>query len=195
MAKEMMKVVVINASPRRGGLISQMLGRIVAALPPECRVDVLTVCDLQVKPCTGCMQCRSLGRCVLPEDDAHCVAELIRACDALIVGSPCYWGAMPGQTKALFDRMVYALMGERPNGMPLPLHRGKPAVVVATSNTAWPFNVWFHQTSGVIRSLKEIFRWSGFRLAGTLQKGGCRKRGALTPREIAKCKKLARKIC
>jgi len=136
-----------------------------------------------------------LGRCVLPEDDAHCVAELIRACDALIVGSPCYWGAMPGQTKALFDRMVYALMGERPNGMPLPLHRGKPAVVVATSNTAWPFNVWFHQTSGVIRSLKEIFRWSGFRLAGTLQKGGCRKRGALTPREIAKCKKLARKIC
>ena len=103
-----MKVVVLNGSPRRNGLVSRMLGEVTAGLPARTDVETFVVHDLAVKPCCGCMKCRSLHRCVLPEDDAHCVAELIRACDALIVGSPCYWGAMPGQTKALFDRMVYA---------------------------------------------------------------------------------------
>ena len=133
-----MKVVVINGSPRRGGVVSQMLGHVVAALPQDCTVESLTVCDLRVRPCTGCMRCRSLGRCVLPEDDAHRVAGMIRACDALVVGSPCYWGNMSGELKVLFDRMVYALMGERENGLPVALHKGKRAVLVSACNTVWP---------------------------------------------------------
>lgn len=190
-----MKVVVINGSPRRGGVVSQMLGHVVAALPQDCTVESLTVCDLRVRPCTGCMRCRSLGRCVLPEDDAHRVAGMIRACDALVVGSPCYWGNMSGELKVLFDRMVYAMMGERGNGMPIPLHKGKRAVLVSACNTVWPFSVWFRQTGGVFRSLREILRWSGFRVVGTFGKGGCRKHGELTPREIGKCEKLAKRIC
>lgn len=190
-----MKVVVINGSPRRDGLVSQMLGHVAGALPEGCEVETLFVRDMQVRPCTGCMKCRSLGRCVLPEDDAHRAAETIRGADALIVGSPCYWGNMSGTLKVLFDRMVYAMMGERENGMPIPLHKGKRAVLVATCNTVYPFSVWFRQTTGVFRALREILKWSGFRIAGTLGRGGCRKHGALTPREIGKCKKLAKRIC
>ena len=58
-----------------------------------------------------------------------------------------------------------------------------------------PFSVWFRQTGGVFRSLREILRWSGFRVVGTFGKGGCRKHGELTPREIGKCEKLAKRIC
>ena len=190
-----MKVVVINGNPRRDGLVSQMLGHVAAGLPEGCEVETLFVRDMQVRPCTGCMKCRSLGRCVLPEDDAHRAAETIRGADALIVGSPCYWGNMSGALKVLFDRMVYAMMGERENGMPIPLHKGKRAVLVAACNTVYPFSVWFRQTTGVFRALREILKWSGFRVAGTLGRGGCRKHGVLTPREIVKCKKLAKKIC
>lgn len=190
-----MNVVVINGSPRRDGLVSQMLGHVADALPPGTAVETLFVRDMQVRPCVGCMKCRSLGRCVLPGDDAHRAAEAIRGADALIVGSPCYWGNMNGALKVLFDRMVYAMMGERENGMPIPLHKGKRAVLVATCNTVWPFSVWFRQTGGVFRSLREILKWSGFRVVGTWGKGGCRRHGALTPREIEQCKKLARKIC
>jgi len=111
------------------------------------------------------------------------------------VGPTCYWGNMSGTLKVLFDRMVYAMMGERENGMPIPLHKGKRAVLVATCNTVYPFSVWFRQTTGVFRALREILKWSGFRIAGTLGRGGCRKHGELTPREIGKCKKLAKKIC
>lgn len=190
-----MKVLVINGSPRRKGLVSQMLDRIAADLPPTCEVVHVFVHELVVKPCTGCMACRSRQRCVLPDDDAHRFAEALREADALVIGSPCYWGNMSGTLKVLFDRVVCVMMGEKENGMPIPLHKGKRAVVVATCNTIYPFNVWFRQTGGVFRALHEILRWSGFRLVGTLAKGGCRKRGDLSEREIAKCKKLAEKIC
>ncbi len=190
-----MKVVVLNGSPRRNGLVSQMLEEVVAGLPVGVEVETFFIHDLLVGTCMGCMRCRSLRHCVLPEDDAHRVAEAILGADGLIVGSPCYWGNMSGELKVLFDRMVYALMGERTNGLPVPLHKGKRVVMISTCNTVYPFSVWFHQTSGVFRALREIFRWSGFRIAGTLGKSGCREHPELTPREIRKCKNLAKKIC
>ena len=77
-----MKVVVINGSPRRDGLVSQMLGHVAGALPEGCEVETLFVRDMQVRPCTGCMKCRSLGRCVLPEADVKVyltASSLVRA--------------------------------------------------------------------------------------------------------------------
>lgn len=94
-----MKVVVINGSPRREGTVSQMLGHAVAALSEGCTVETFFVRDLRVSPCTGCMRCSTLGRCVLPQDDAHRAAEAVRRADALIVGSPCYWGNMSGRSR------------------------------------------------------------------------------------------------
>lgn len=195
MKRDGMKVVVLNGSPRRNGLVSRMLRHISDALPEGCRREEFFVHDLKIRPCTGCMACRSQGRCVLPDDDGHRLAEALRSADALVVGSPCYWGNMSGVLKTAFDRVVCVMMGESPDGMPRPLHRGKRAVLVATCNTAWPFSVWFRQTGGVFRALREILGWSGYRVVGTLGKGGCRRCGELTRREIEKCKKLARKIC
>ena len=190
-----MKVLIVNGSPRRDGLVSQMLARVADGLPAGCATETFFVRDMTVKPCAGCMKCRSLGRCVLPSDDGHRFVEALREADALAVGSPCYWGNMNGALKVLFDRAVYAMMGERENGMPMPLHKGKKALVVATCNTVWPFSVLFRQTGGVFRALREILRWSGFRVVGRLGKGGCRKHGTLTRREMVKCDKLAKKIC
>lgn len=105
MSAEGMRVVVLNGSPRPTGLVSQMLDRIAENLPPGCETQRVFVHGLTVKPCTGCMRCRSLGRCVLPEDDGHRVAALLRDADALVIGSPCYWGSMSGELKVLFDRL------------------------------------------------------------------------------------------
>jgi multimeric flavodoxin WrbA len=66
--------------------------------------------DLNVHPCIGCMKCRATGRCVLPEDDGHRMAEEMKLCDALILGTPVYWGNMSGQMKLMFDRIVPAMM-------------------------------------------------------------------------------------
>lgn len=141
------------------------------------------------------MRCRSTFRCVLPEDDAHRVAESIRGADVLVIGSPCYWGNMNGYLKVLFDRVVYVMMGEHENGIPIALHKGQRAVLVATCNTIFPWSALFHQTTGVFRALREMLKWSGYRIVGTTAKSGCRKHGTLSSRQIEKCKKLAKKIC
>lgn len=191
----MKKVVVIDASPHRGGTVSSMTRYVAEALPDGWERQTFFVRDLHVKPCTGCMSCRSTGQCVLPEDDAHRVAEAILHSDALIVGTPCYWGNMTGELKVLFDRIVYAMMGEKHNGMPRPLHKGKRAILLTACNTAWPWSVLFGQSGGVKRALREVLRWSGFHIAATLCRSNSRKRGALSEHEIVKCEKLARKIC
>lgn len=190
----MMKILILNASPRPGGSIARMLD--AAKLEAEeggAQVFTESVSSLRVRPCTGCMRCRTGGRCVLPDDDAQRILQLIEACDVFLIGSPCYWGNMPGTLKVLFDRMVYGLMGESPRGMPRPLHKGKRAILITACTTPWPFNVWFRQSRGTVRALREILRWSGFRVVKSIERGGTKTR-PLTERDLEKCRKAVRKL-
>ena len=74
-----MKILMLNASPRREGNV----GRMLEAVRHEAEacgavVEVLRVQELIVHPCLGCMKCRSMLRCVLPEDDAQRVLRLLQ---------------------------------------------------------------------------------------------------------------------
>ena len=189
-----MKVVVLNASPRKNGLVSQMLNIIIEHLPKECEVSFVTTNSLSLRPCIGCMKCRTTLNCCLPEDDAQRILKEIKEADALVVGSPCYWGNMNGYLKVLFDRIVYGMMGESPSGIPIPLHKGKQAIIVTTCTTPFPFNILFKQSRGTVKALREILKWSGFKIVGTLEKGGTRKHPELTESEKKKCIRLARKF-
>ena len=119
--------------------------------------------------------------------------SLIGAADVLVVGSPCYWGNMPGTLKVLFDRIVYGLMGESPHGMPLPLHKGKRAILVTACTTPWPFNIWFRQSRGTVRALREILKWSGFRIVRSIERGGT-KTHPLTERDLERCRRAVRRL-
>ena len=171
-----MKILILNASPRRDGMISQAACRFMEGVEEsvagdfseDVRIDVVNVADLRFSPCRGCMQCRKCGRCCLPEDDAHRVAEKIVACDVLVVAAPVYWGNIPGTLKALFDRMVYAMMGESRRGIPEPLHKGKDAYIITGCTTPFPFNVIFGQSAGFFRAVKEILGTAGFKIRGKL---------------------------
>ncbi|MCQ2217664.1 MAG: flavodoxin family protein [Paludibacteraceae bacterium] len=189
-----MKVVILNASPRKKGLVSQMLEIIQENLAENCEVETIHVNDLSVRPCIGCMKCRSSFQCCLPEDDAQRTLQKIKESDALIIGSPCYWGNINGYLKVLFDRMVYGMMDENKMGIPIPLHKGKRAIIVTTCTTIFPFNILFKQTRGVVNALREILKWSGFKIIGTIEKGGTKKHHELSEREKNKCKKLAQKL-
>ena len=189
-----MNILILNASPRHKGNISSMLGAMEEeAVQRGASVNSLRVADLQVKACTGCMACRSRQACVLPEDDAQRIVEMIKTCDVLIIGAPCYWGNMPGQLKVLFDRMVYALMDESSRGIPQPLHKGKQAVLVSTCTTPFPFNILFNQSSGTIKALKGILKWSGFRVKAVVERGGTRQK-TIGPKDLDRCRKAVRKV-
>ncbi len=190
-----MKVLILNASPRPNGNIWQMLNIIREELESNnTTVYYEEVKKLSVKPCIACMKCRSSHNCVLPEDDAQRILKLITECDAIVIGAPCYWGNMPGQLKLLFDRMVYGMMGENKWAIPVAMHKGKKAVLISTSSTFWPFNILAKQTRGVVNALKEILKWSGFKIVGTIEKGGTFNHPEFTEGDRKKCVKVARKL-
>ena len=190
-----MHLLIINGSPRKKGLISQMLSIFhEQAIATGIEVTEVYANDLQIKPCMGCMACRSKRHCVLPEDDAQRVLALIQQADAIVIGAPCYWGNIPGQLKLLFDRIVYGMMRDTPR-FPEPLMKGKRLVCISTSTTPFPFNILMNQSHGAIRALREIGRFSGWKIVDTIERGGTATRPQLSPRDISKCHKAFRKLC
>ncbi len=189
-----MNILVINGSPKKKGLTSRMLEIMQnEAVSAGNAVDVVYAHDLVVKPCLGCMVCRTKGKCVLPEDDSVRLLEKIKEADAVIIGAPCYWGNIPGQLKLVFDRMVYGMMRET-DRFPEPLMPGKKCILVSTCTTPWPFNIVMNQSRGAIKALREICRYSGFKIVAEVERGGSQKQPKLTDGDRRKCLSAVRKI-
>lgn len=187
-----MKFLILNGSPRKNGKVSHILHQIeetvIEAGDEACFYDVSA---LAFKPCAGCMACRSSGTCVFPQDDAHTIARMIQECDGIIVGSPVYWGNVNGQLKCLFDRVVAVMMGESPRGIPIPLHKGKKAVIVTSCTTPFPFNILAGQTTKAEHALKEILSYSGFKVRAKIRLAGTKGMKEIPERICNAAKKAA----
>ena len=189
-----MKILIINGSPRKKGLISQMLGIMQAEAEQRGgQVQLVYTNDLTIKPCIGCMVCRTKGKCVLGEDDSQRVLKMMQEADAIIMGAPCYWGNIPGQMKLLFDRIVYGMMRDTPR-FPEPLMKGKKCILLSTCTTPWPWNILFKQSRGAIRAMREICLYSGFKIVATIEHGGTVMHPQLSEKDKQKCRKAIRKV-
>ena len=189
-----MNILVINGSPRKKGLISQMLGIMREEVENrDDQVQTVYTNDLCIKPCVGCMACRTKLKCSMSEDDSQRVLKMLQEADAIIMGAPCYWGNIPGQMKLLFDRIVYGMMRDTPR-FPEPLMKGKKCILVSTCTTPWPWNIWFKQSRGAIRAMREICRYSGFKIVATIERGGTAKQSQLTEKDKKKCRKAIRRL-
>lgn len=189
-----MNILIINGSPRKKGLISQMLS--IMESEAELRDNIVQKVytnDLSIKPCIGCMACRTKGKCVLGEDDSQRVLKMMQQADAIIMGAPCYWGNIPGQMKLLFDRIVYGMMRDTPR-FPEPLMKGKKCILLSTCTTPWPWNILFKQSRGAIRAMSEICRYSGFKIVATIERGGTVMHPQLSEKDKQKCHKTIRII-
>lgn len=156
-------------------------------------VQVIATNDLRIKPCTGCMACRTTGYCAMATDDSQRVLQMMREADAIIIGAPCYWGNIPGQMKLLFDRIVYGLMRDTPR-FPEPLMKGKRCILLSTCTTPWPWNIWFRQSRGAIRALHEICRYSGFKQVAAIERGATAIHPQLSERDRRKCHKAISRL-
>lgn len=155
-------VVTIMASPRLGGNVASLLDEAErSAKDAGADIKRLTLSQLKVHPCVGCMKCRTSGTCVLPHDDAHDIAALIGRADSIIIAMPVYWSAMPGTLKLLLDRLVYALIDtSSPHKLPKPLQRGARLGIICACTAPWPLSLT--QTRPAVKSLRRIFRPAGF---------------------------------
>ena len=105
-----MKILGICASPR--GSKSTTL-RLVQALLKGAKeagaeVELVDVCDLDIKFCNACQVCFKTGVCV-HKDDFQGLYDKILAADGLVWGSPNYFRSVTAQMKTLIDRMADAV--------------------------------------------------------------------------------------
>ena len=107
-----MNILIINGSPRKRGLTSQMLDIMrEEAIQSGDKVQMVYTNDLSIKPCIGCMACRTKlkaaiereqsqacldyaereqarpeVKCSIAEDDSQRVLTMMQEADAIIMG-------------------------------------------------------------------------------------------------------------
>lgn len=123
----MKTVLLINGSPHPERNTASALKRMEAVF--QAHGLHTTWFQLESKPVRGCIDCHRcdrVGRCIFTDDACNDLIDAIAAADAVIVGTPVYFGGPNGALCALLDRAFYAM----DNGGTLPV--GKPAAAVAT---------------------------------------------------------------
>lgn len=107
-----MKVLIINGSPRREGNTHVALQEIAGTLSQQgIDSEVVWIGNKAVRGCMACNKCKENGdnRCVFGDQDlTNEVIAKMAQCDAIILGSPVYWGQPAGQLLCLQQRMLYA---------------------------------------------------------------------------------------
>lgn len=165
-----MKVLFLNGSPRKNGFTVGVMKCIEEGIDSKHIVEWIHAYDLNIKPCLACLQCRPNNNCVLPEDDGHNVWHKIRSADAVIIGSPNYFGNISGPLKVLIDRNLTAFENIAASGleMPTPLHKGKNAIMVAACNSPSPFSELPNQTKGTIQAMQTVLNAGGYNILGSI---------------------------
>ena len=119
-----MKVLMINGSPRQKGNTSIALAEIAKQLEIlGIESETVWIGNKPVRGCIACNTCKDKpGACVFDDDLCNGISAKMNSSDALIVGSPVYWGQPNGAVLSIIQRAFYS------NGAAF---RGKPAAAVA----------------------------------------------------------------
>ena len=106
-----MKVLLINGSPHKNGNTFLALKQVADALLAEgIESEILALGTHPVRSCVVCNTCKSKGdnRCVFDDDLCNRVTEKMKECDALVIGSPVYYGQPNGGLMSLVQRALYS---------------------------------------------------------------------------------------
>jgi len=98
--------------------------------------ELVWLYDINVGYCDGCMRCAMEGGCWQKDGMTDLYKKMID-CEAMVIGSPCYYGDVSGLVKSMMDRSIalgYMGVGKESES---PMHRGrkpltgKPAAILS----------------------------------------------------------------
>ena len=107
-----MKVVGINGSPRKHWNTASLINKALeGAKSHGAETEIIHLYDLNYKGCKSCFACKlregkGYGRCNI-NDDLTEVFEKIEDSDAVILGSPIYFGVVTGEMRSFMERMIF----------------------------------------------------------------------------------------
>lgn len=112
----MMKILVLNGSPRQKGNTAQMTAAFrEGAEAAGHQVDVVDVCRKKIAGCLACEYChtRGNGACI-QKDDMQEIYDLLKEAEMLVIASPIYYHGISGQLKCTLDRFYSAAYPQKP---------------------------------------------------------------------------------
>jgi multimeric flavodoxin WrbA len=106
-----MKVLLINGSPRREGNTQVALSEVAKQLKEQgIDSEIAWVGNKPLRGCIACGACKQKGngRCAFDDDVCNGIIAKMETSDAVIVGSPVYYGQPSGQLLCVQQRMLFA---------------------------------------------------------------------------------------
>ena len=116
--------MLINGSPHQNGNTSIALSEFARTLKDEgIDSEILWIGNKPVRGCIACNRCKeNSGRCAFDDDICNSISARFAGADALVVGSPVYYGQPNGALLSIIQRAFYS------NGNDI---AGKPAAAIA----------------------------------------------------------------
>jgi multimeric flavodoxin WrbA len=112
MEGKFMKIMAINGSPRKTWNTATLLKKALkGAASQGADTELIHLYDLRFTGCTSCFACKtkggkSYGRCAV-KDGLALVLKKVEAVDALILGSPIYFGNVSGEMRSFLERLLF----------------------------------------------------------------------------------------
>ena len=108
-----MKAIAINGSPRKGWNTETLLKEALrGAESVGAETQLVQLYDLTYTGCRSCFGCKRKGaqscHCVWKDDLSPVLDEILKA-DALLLGSPIYFGSITGQMVSFLERLQFPL--------------------------------------------------------------------------------------
>lgn len=103
-----MKVLLINGSPNEKGCTYTALNEVAETLRKnDVEAEILWLGKKPMQDCIACFQCQTKGECVF-HDLVNETSARMDDFDALIVGSPVYYGGPNGRLTSFLDRLMFS---------------------------------------------------------------------------------------
>ncbi len=139
-----MKAIGIVGSPRKGGNTEILMKHTLEAIAKEgLDTEIISLADLDIRPCNACMVCKKEERCPI-DDDLFPIYTKMKEAEAIILATPVYFGSATATIKALMDRAGYLAYN---NGRVFDGKVGGPLVVARRAGqnfTLAQLMYWFH---------------------------------------------------
>lgn len=102
-----MKILGISGSPRVDGNTSQLVKEALKTCSEKgANTQFISLAGKKIMFCDNCDTCAG-GKTPCPKkDDTVPILDAMTQADAIIIGSPTYFGSVSGQLKTLFDRTI-----------------------------------------------------------------------------------------
>ncbi len=107
-----MRIMAVNGSPRKTWNTATLLKQALkGAASRGAATELVHLYDLKFTGCISCFKCKTIGgssygRCAV-KDELTAVLKRVEEADALILGSPIYFGLVSGEMHSFMERLLF----------------------------------------------------------------------------------------